>query len=430
MRRREGDKIPGWLPYSVYISAYHVDAWKGLGSRKFVERLHQKYGGVASEDLSHLEFRTEFSSGLVRCFSEREFHIVLLAAGSIETERNILNSIPEYKPYDSLVENLREVLPEEPASAFTLRVAYATDEEEAGTILRGMMEVASHSLASAGLVRGCMFATIGDSGDASKTMPSRELLIVHYGGGFEGTSEAIWPLVFDISYLALHAGEMSRLYSERVLMFSQMEAAESNTQLRINEILLNMRRPVDEMQPDDLEEVLKEITIQYSRLSTLASSMRRDYVKAQGILRGLRNLLKRWNERPLGERLTNSSAMIDDFESRTAPFGDFIERTEALMAQLNTVLDSVRTYLGIKQQKMSIMEESSSKEQLIRLVNLQEILHKLEVLIVAVYLTEMAKVVFEALAHESANLLTALFIPLALIISILIGRLLHASEGH
>ena len=414
----------------MYIAAYHADSGKGLEPRKIVERLHQKYGGVTSEDFSHLEFRTDFSSGFVRCFSEREFHVVLLAAGSIETERNILNSIPEYEQYDSLVENLREVLPEKPESAFTLRVAYATDEEEAGTILRGMMEVASRSLASAGLVRGCVLATIGDSGDASKTMPSRELLIVHYGGGLEGASEAVWPLVFDVSYLALHAGEMSRLYSERVLMFSQMEAAESNTQLRINEILLNMRRPVDEMQPDDLEEVLKEITIQYSRLSTLASSMRRDHVKAQGILRGLRNLLKRWNERPLDERLTNSSAMIDDFESRTAPFRDFIERTEALMAQLNTVLDSVRTYLGIKQQKMSIMEESSSKEQLIRLVNLQEILHKLEVLIVAVYLTEMAKVVFEAFAHESAYLLTALFIPLALIISILIGRLLHASKGH
>jgi len=341
-----------------------------------------------------------------------------------------LNSFPEYERYDSLVEDLRGVLPAEPDSIFTLRVAYATDKEEAGALLRRQIEVVRRPLISAGLVRGCMLATLGGSGEASTTMSSRELLVIHHGDGSGGASEVVWTLASEICYLALHTGEMSRLYSERELMFRQMEASERNTQLRINEILLNMRRPVDEMQPDDLEEVLREITIQYSRLSTLASSMRRDYVKAQGILRDLRNLLKRWNERPVGERLTNSSTMIDDFETRIAPFRDFIERTEALMTQLNTVLDSVRTYLGIKQQKMSIMEESSSKEQLIRLVNLQEILHKLEVLIVAVYLTEMAKVVFEALAHESAYLLTALFIPLALVISIIIGRLLHASKEH
>jgi len=88
----------------------------------------------------------------------------------------------------------------------------------------------------------------------------------------------------------------------------------------------------------------------------------------------------------------------------------------------------VRTYLGIQQQKMSIVEQTSSKEQLVRLVNLQEILHKLEILIVAVYLTEMAKTVFETLLHESADLLTTAFIPVSLLISVLISRMLHKTH--
>jgi len=123
---------------------------------------------------------------------------------------------------------------------------------------------------------------------------------------------------------------------------------------------------------------------------------------------------------------------MDFFESMIAPFGSFIERTEALMNQLDTVLETVRTYLGIQQQKLSIKEEASTKEQLIRLVNLQEILHKLEVLIVAVYLTEMAGIVFEALVHEHDRSIdrSALFIPVALIVSVMIGRLLHRSETH
>lgn len=96
-----------------------------------------------------------------------------------------------------------------------------------------------------------------------------------------------------------------------------------------------------------------------------------------------------------------------------------------MTAQFNTVLDSVRTYLGIKQQKLSIAEQSSSREQLVRLVDLQETLHKLEILIVAVYLTEMARIVFETLLHESADLLTVIFIPIALLISAILSRALH-----
>ncbi|MCD6263286.1 hypothetical protein J7L60_02590 [Candidatus Bathyarchaeota archaeon] len=116
---------------------------------------------------------------------------------------------------------------------------------------------------------------------------------------------------------------------------------------------------------------------------------------------------------------------VDTYERLVAPFKDFVDRVDALRVQLNTVLDAVRTYLSIQQQSLSLEEQKSSKEQLIRLVNLQELLHKLEILVVAVYMTEMARVVFEALWHETANLLTALFIPVALLAAILIGRLLH-----
>ncbi|MCJ7506045.1 hypothetical protein MUP05_06205 [Candidatus Bathyarchaeota archaeon] len=61
-------------------------------------------------------------------------------------------------------------------------------------------------------------------------------------------------------------------------------------------------------------------------------------------------------------------------------------------------------------------------------MNLQEILHKLEVLVLTFYLTEMARIVFETTLHESATLLTAAFIPFALLTSILISRSLHKKD--
>jgi uncharacterized membrane-anchored protein len=123
--------------------------------------------------------------------------------------------------------------------------------------------------------------------------------------------------------------------------------------------------------------------------------------------------------------VTITSDVTLEHEDIVEPFGAFVGRAEAIQSQLNTVLDSVRTYLGIQQQKLSIAEQASSREQLVRLVNLQEILHKLEILVVAFYLTEMARIVFETLSHEWAGIWTAAFIPFALLISILLGKALN-----
>jgi hypothetical protein len=215
-------------------------------------------------------------------------------------------------------------------------------------------------------------------------------------------------------------------------MLSQIDASESSTQIWINEVLARMRKPIEEIQPSDLEDSLKEITIQFSRLSTLTNSMRRDNVKAKALIRGAKRLLGIWNEKPLGELPLISSVELNELEDMVAPFSDFIERTEALTMQFNTVLDSVRTYLGIQQQKLSLSEQSSSRKQLIQLVSLQETLHKFEVLVVAFYLTEMARIVFEVVLSEYANILTVLFIPVALLSSLLLSRMLgkKTSQTH
>lgn len=90
-----------------------------------------------------------------------------------------------------------------------------------------------------------------------------------------------------------------------------------------------------------------------------------------------------------------------------------------------TVREEIRTYLSLQQQKITIEEQKASREQLVRLVNLQEIFHKVEIFIVAVYITEMVKIIFEVLVHKIAHLLTAFFIPVALFLAWQISHLLH-----
>ena len=418
------DESPKWFPFSIYITAYHVDSEGELKLEDIIEKLFQKYGGNYSRELNRLEFKSGTISSYLTSLSVRNYIIFIIAMGSSESKLENMNLIPSYKEYSELIKDIRDTLPREPDSVCTLRTMYTTNESRAKDLLHDYAKDREQSLISAGVVRSCVLAMFGSRSSSMPVLP-KEIIVIPYGRNLKTNLDSIWKFIFEICSLELYSLEMGKLYSDRKLMFDQIDASEDSTQLRINEILAEMRRPVDEIQSSNLENILKDITIQFSRLSTTSSSMRRDHIKAQALLRNTKNLLKEWNEKPLDEAKMNSSAEIDYLESLIAPFRDFIERTAALTAQFNTVLDSVRTYLGIQQQKMSIMEQTSSREQLVRLVNLQEILHKLEILIVAFYLTEMARIVFETLTLESSNLLTVAFIPIALLISVFISRMLH-----
>jgi hypothetical protein len=106
-------------------------------------------------------------------------------------------------------------------------------------------------------------------------------------------------------------------------------------------------------------------------------------------------------------------------------YEDYLVRSESLKARLGTVMDSVRTYLSIQQQKLALEEQKASKEQLVRLVGLQEIFHKVEIFILAVYMTEMARIIFDVVAGGESGLLTAIFIPVALVVAVGVSHILH-----
>jgi len=48
-----------------------------------------------------------------------------------------------------------------------------------------------------------------------------------------------------------------------------------------------------------------------------------------------------------------------------------------------------------------------------------------EIFILAVYMTEMARIVFEVVAESEATLHTAIFIPVALVVAVVVSRLLR-----
>ncbi len=411
---------PKWLPLRVKIISYFNEGEGSLNPSNILTQLQARYGGNYSETTSSLEVESGSTHHYVKAIMNWGTLSLLVAVGSSITSDNHRF---EYSPdeHSALIKGLMELIPSNPDYSITLTMNYSSSGDGHKKSLQSHSKESGLTLTSVGNIEGCLLAAF--DGGGSSPASDRDYQVFIDVKDREVVPSSAWDLALKACKLVAIQGNIRHLTLERQPMLSQIDASESATQMWINEVLARMRRPIDEIKPNDLEELLKEITIQFSRLSTLTNSMRRDNVKAGALIRSAKRLLIGWNERPLGELPTNSSVELGEMEDAVAPLGDFIERTEALTAQFDTVLDSVRTYLGIQQEKLSLSEQSSSREQLVQLVSLQETLHKLEVLVVAFYLTEMARVVFETVT-VSAGLLTTLFIPVALLVSVLINRFL------
>ena len=405
----------------------HIVAFLREESRDIEEILRlmgAEYGSSCSETRVGLEVVLDSAMAYITGIEDEDCRVFLITLDSKGRSKGLEPSLEKLDDYRELVRKLETLMPGAPISSFAIRTGLSRNFGEAQQLLKEHLSLAERSVRSMGLVRSCLLATLEDGNSSSQTL-KREFVVIPFDYEPGEAAKVIWKLYGELAILASCAGRLSRLRRDHDIILRQIDASDKSTQMRINEIFASIRRSPDMAKPEMLEEVLREVTTLFSSLSILVSSMRRNYVKAKSLLRRATSLFNSWNERPLGDYQTNSSFELDSYKSLIAPFEDFIDRVDALRMQLNTVLDAVRTYLGIQEQKLSVEEQASSKDLLARLVSLQEVLHKLEILIVAFYITEMGRLVFEAVAHEKAGILTVAFIPVALVTSIIIRKMLH-----
>ena len=405
----------------------HIVAFLREESRDIEEILRlmgAEYGSSRSETRVGLEVVLDSAMAYITGIEDEDCRVFLITLDSKGRSKGLEPSLEKLDDYRKLVRKLETLMPGAPISSFAIRTGLSRNFGEAQQLLKEYLSLAERSVRSVGLVRSCLLAALEDGNSSSQTL-KREFVVIPFDYEPGEATKAIWRLYGELAILASCAGRLSRLRRDHDIILRQIDASDKSTQMRINEIFASIRRSPDMAKPEMLEEVLREVTTLFSSLSILVSSMRRNYVKAKSLLRRATSLFNSWNERPLEDYQTNSSFELDSYRSLIAPFEDFIDRVDALRMQLNTVLDAVRTYLGIQEQKLSVEEQASSKDLLARLVSLQEVLHKLEILIVAFYITEMGRLVFEAVAHEKAGILTVAFIPVALVTSIIIRKMLH-----
>jgi hypothetical protein len=308
-------------------------------------------------------------------------------------------------------------------STFTVSIFPLGGEKEGETLLKQYSDPPSRRRRGIGKVGRCL-VSLSEAGAGDEPSFDRSCFIMPLNRTGRSIDDGVEWIVEGTRRLALHAAEVSDQYSRSKGVFSVVESGEEEISVKIEEFLWKLMQP-EPVDLKTLESWLSYVMERESTTSAILSAIRIGHAEAREALSKAESVLGEWTEGRVGEHPTNLEQERASHRGVMWPFEKAIVRAEGLENRLMAVMEEVRTYLSLQQQKNSIEEQKASRDQLERLVNLQETLHKLEILIVAFYILEMARLVLDAVAHEYVNMLSAALIPVALLASILISRALH-----
>lgn len=323
--------------------------------------------------------------------------------------------------------DLLVVLPSPAFTTFVIFAPEAIDEAHASSLIEAYSRQLSKHKIGVGVVRGCLFSILESRGEGE--LFNKYYFVSPIKSYRDKPPQNFNETVEDIKTVAIHFAQLSRLHRGSNNFFSALKPGEIEISERTETFLWNLMGP-EPVGLETLESWLGYIMEREASLSAMIAAMRGNLIEAQSIISRIEDLFRRLNERSFNEEPTSLEGEVRAYSRIPKMYEDYLVRSEALKARLGTVMDSVRTYLSIQQQKLTLEEQKASKEQLVRLVGLQEIFHKVEIFILAVYMTEMARIVFEVVAEHEATLLTAIFIPVALVLAVGISRLLHREQTH
>jgi hypothetical protein len=409
----------------VKIQVFQVGEWnRDAFLDKIIQPLRQRY-----EDVVRRDGVLEVYIDRVLCqfrMEDLDNFLVLISTIKYYHDYELKKVIDNDLQFFDLSNFIPSLPPSNLLSTFTIFIPLTWDENLTTALVEQYSEYLSKPKIGIGIIRGCLLS-IFESGTKEEEKFNRYYFLSPLRLPSNVAEKRVEEILGDIRHLAVYMAELSKLHSSCKNFFSALESGEGEIREKIESFLWKLIGP-EPVKLETLESWLSYIMERESTISAMIATMQVNHIEAKSILSKVEILFKKLNERSFEDYPMNSEMEIEAYNRIVKPFENYIVRSEALKTRLGTAMEEVRTYLSLQQQKITLEEQKASKEQLVRLVNLQEILHKLEILIVAVYLTEMAKTVFEALIEESANLLTVAFIPFSLLISILLSRMLHKTH--
>jgi len=182
---------------------------------------------------------------------------------------------------------------------------------------------------------------------------------------------------------------------------------------------------------ETLKESLHLLSAGFAQLATLNDEFQRHFSAAVTYKDILKTAFQAWREQALDGFLPLSAPVLRSSASIAGDYGQLLARVERVRRQKADIINILGTKIDLLERDQSMALQRSMNETAQSQMAMQMTIEGLYIFIVAFYLTELARIVFEALKEQgivkaSPNLLAALFIPVA----IGAGLVLSGKAGH
>ena len=245
------------------------------------------------------------------------------------------------------------MLPDNPTMLFSVFIVPSDNQVEALNLAKQYSVYLDYPELALGVIRNCLVATYRIPSDKDNSLLlQRSLFLSPIDSDFSAGVMVVSNLLDDVRYLAINLLNLNRLNQMCQPYFPQLDPSGTEIQEKI-EVILNRMRQTDIVDLETLKSWLSEVMDRFSTLSIMAGLLKRDLINARTYTQHNLNLLNRWCEIELSGYPTNKLMETIDYNNILQPFEDFVERTQALRTQLETVSNRVSAYLGIQQQEQN-----------------------------------------------------------------------------
>ncbi len=237
------------------------------------------------------------------------------------------------------------------------------------------------------------------------------------------TEDALEAIIKEITILENCYYLLRNERQKYILSSDRMNDIEAGLVGKFSAISMNLPKAT----PDDLREWLYTLSTKFGEIAGISEEVRHYSSDTGSRIELIRNILKEWGEMPIEGR----SSLNRFYLSATVSLGDDYQRLsrriDGLRREMIDLMTNLRTKVDLNIQEQSLELQKSVDETTKTQVKLQRTVEGLSVIIISYYIVSLAKFVFEGIKsagiiNVSSTLLTALFVPIAIIISFLLTK--------
>ncbi len=237
------------------------------------------------------------------------------------------------------------------------------------------------------------------------------------------TEDALEAIIKEITILENCYYLLRNERQKYILSSDRMNDIEAGLVGKFSAISMNLPKAT----PDDLREWLYTLSTKFGEIAGISEEVRHYSSDTGSRIELIRNILKEWGEMPIEGR----NSLNRFYLSATVSLGDDYQRLsrriDGLRREMIDLMTNLRTKVDLNIQEQSLELQKSVDETTKTQVKLQRTVEGLSVIIISYYIVSLAKFVFEGIKsagiiNVSSTLLTALFVPIAIIISFLLTK--------